>query len=145
MVGTAGRPDLLAVLYERVHLSALLSPTGGTVACGACMQGSQVTRAGSRVLYVSWGPSQVRRGVWGCNTGLSSRENSLPGSRQETLGESDRAGLEFRAGAVEQSPNQLQTRGTLVPELEEAGCLPGLWARRGRDTGSFITCFVPGV
>lgn len=141
----AVHPDLLAVLCKRVHLSAFLSPTGGTVACGACMQGSQVTRAGSRVLYVSWGPLQVRRGVWGCNMGLSSREISLLGSGQKTPGESDRAGLEGRVGAVEQSLHQLQTWGTLVPELAEAGCLPGLWARRGRDTGSFITCFVPGV
>ena len=124
----AVHPDLLAVLCKRVHLSAFLSPTGGTVACGACMQGSQVTRAGSRVLYVSWGPLQVRRGVWGCNMGLSSREISLLGSGQKTPGESDRAGLEGRAGTVEQSLHQLQTWGTLVPELAEAGCLPGLWA-----------------
>ena len=50
---------------RRGHLSAFLSPTGGTGACGACMEGSQVTRAGSHVLFVSWGPSHVRRGVGG--------------------------------------------------------------------------------
>ena len=83
--------------------------------------------------------------VFGGVTRASPPGRTVYQGADKRLGESDRAGLEFRVGAVEQSPHQLQTWGTLVPELEEAGCLPGLWARRGRDTGSFITCFVPGV